>query len=115
MTIKTMFAAAAGMIALGLAVPATAAEPPVQLAMASFAASNAGADAAVRSEAKQEHYRTHHDRHAAAHQEGETCNGCADCGECATCSSCTKCDSCETASCEGGTCHAGGSQDAADA
>ena len=115
MTIKTMFAAAGGIIALGLAVPAAAAEPPVQLAMASFAASNAGADAAVRSEAKQEHYRAHHERHAAAHQEGGPCHGCADCEECVTCSSCTECDRCETTSCEGGTCHAGKSQDTVDA
>ena len=78
--------AALGAIALSVGVPAAASAmpaSPVLLAMASFAGSHAGTDAAREVEAKKARYRAH------ALHNGK-CKDCADCPDCKDCDEAAK-------------------------
>lgn len=94
-TIALALAAAA--VGLGLATPAKAAEAgPIQLAMADYASTKAGDDAANRIAAKLETYKAHATKHA-EHEHAKTdCSGCAECTDCADCKDCTKCTGCDS-------------------
>ncbi|QNE07715.1 hypothetical protein [Croceicoccus marinus] len=81
-------AAAAALLASGLAMPAVAeAAPmePVTIAMASYAASTAGDDAAAKIAMKKAAYSAHAKRHAAG-----DCHDCKDCEDCAECADCAE-------------------------
>lgn len=85
-TLQTALACAA----IGLAMPAAAqADPaePILLAMASYAASNAGEDAAERAAKKQKAYARHAEQNANA-----DCGDCPDHGDCPDCVECADCD-----------------------
>lgn len=93
---KSMLVTAGTIAAFGIAAPAAAATPNVQLAMASYASTIAGTDADVRVAAKERHYQEHHVR-------GQDAHASATCEECAACIECEECTICETA-CEDGVC-----------
>ena len=83
---KLKMIAALGLAALSVALPSAAraqSSAPVLLAMASFAGSHAGTDAAREVEAKKARYRAH------ALHNGK-CKDCADCPDCKDCDEAAK-------------------------
>ena len=84
-------ASAIALMAAGFAMPAaakTAPAEPVVLAMASYAATNAGDDAATRIAKKKAEYAAHQAHRAKC--AGDGCKPCADCDGCTDCADCNE-------------------------
>ena len=91
MRLRLKLAMLSGFAAVGLGMPAAAhaaTERPVMLAMASYAASTAGADAEARVAAKKARYAERKKARARNEEEKGDCNDCADCADCAECIDC---------------------------